>query len=120
MAEHNDLGKYGEELALKYLRNAGFQIRCTNWRFRKYEVDIIAVKDNTLVFVEVKTRTPSPISTPEDSMTRAKQKQLINAADTYIKANDIEMESRIDLISIYVKGNKHWIKHYENAVTPQW
>jgi putative endonuclease len=120
MADHNELGKLGEGLALKFLLKNGFEILHTNWRCRKYEVDIIATKENTLVFVEVKTRTPGVVSTPEDSMTRAKQKQLVEAADMYIKEHNVETEARIDLISIYIKDKKYWVKHTENAVTPRW
>jgi putative endonuclease len=120
MADHNDLGKLGENLAQKFLIENGFEIVTTNWRCRKYEVDIIANKDNMLVFVEVKTRTPGVVSTPEDSMTRAKQKQLVEAADMYIKEHNIDKEARIDLISIYIKEKKYWIRHTENAVVPRW
>ena len=120
MAEHNELGKLGEQLAQKFLIKKGYEISETNWRCRKYEVDIIAIKDKILVFVEVKTRTPGLVSTPEDSMTAAKQKQLIGAADVYIKERNINLDARIDLISIYVKDKKYWIKHTENAITPRW
>ncbi len=120
MADHNELGKLGENLAQKFLIDNGFEIVATNWRCRKYEVDIIANKDNMLVFVEVKTRTPCGVSTPEDSMNRAKQKQLVEAADIYIKEHNINLEARIDLISIFIKDKKYWVKHTENAVIPRW
>ena len=118
MAEHNDLGKYGEELALKYLRNAGFQIRCTNWRFRKYEVDIIAVKDNTLVFVEVKTRSENFWGNPEEFVSRKKQKLLINAAEAYIAETGFTGNSRFDVVSmLYLKSGME-IEHIIEAFYP--
>lgn len=65
MAEHNDLGRLGEEVALKHLREKGFTIRNTNWRFGKDEIDIIAEKDEYLVIVEVKTRRSAFFGEPE-------------------------------------------------------
>ena len=56
MAEHNELGKLGEELAVSYLQKNGYIIMDTNWTFQKAEIDIIAKKENTLAIVEVKTR----------------------------------------------------------------
>lgn len=120
MAKHNDLGKLGEQIAARYLINKGFSILHTNWRYRKYEIDIIARYNETIVFVEVKTRTPNTVSTPKDSMTRAKQKQLIEAADIYIKDNQTDIDSRIDLITIFVKDRKYSLEHIEQAVIPRW
>lgn len=56
MARHNDFGKWGEELAVDYLEARDFEILARNWRHERKEVDIIAQKDGTLYFVEVKTR----------------------------------------------------------------
>jgi len=120
MAQHNETGSLGEQLAANFLIKSGYKILATNWRFLKYEVDIISVFDNTLVFVEVKTRTPNIVATPEDSLTKAKQKRLVEAADFYIRNNNIDMEARIDLIFIYIQNKKYWIKHIENAITPRW
>ena len=53
MAEHNELGKLGEELAVEFLRKEGYEILETNWTFQKAEIDIIAQKENTLAVVEV-------------------------------------------------------------------
>lgn len=56
MARHNEFGKWGEDLAAKYLEERGFEILARNWRHERKEVDIIAQKEETLYFVEVKTR----------------------------------------------------------------
>ena len=58
MAEHNELGKTGEQLAAEYLKTKGFEVLETNWRFKQYELDLIVKMPNrdTIVFVEVKTR----------------------------------------------------------------
>lgn len=120
MATHNQLGKIGEETAVNYLINNGYQIQHRNWRYRKYEIDIIALKDNQLVFVEVKTRTPNPDYSPEDSLNRNKLKQLIEGAHYYITQTGWEHEARIDVIKIFITNKKTQIEHIENAITPTW
>ena len=72
MAEHNELGKIGEQLAIDYLLKNGYKIRERNYRYLKAEVDIIALKENTLVAVEVKTRTSNYFGNPEDFVTKKK------------------------------------------------
>ncbi|HON17948.1 MAG TPA: YraN family protein [Salinivirgaceae bacterium] len=120
MSEPFDLGKKGEELACQHLMSMGYTIHHRNWRFRKYEIDIVATQNNTLVFVEVKTRTPGFISKPEDSMNKGKQRQLIEGAHEYIKQNHWNADSRIDLVKVYIDKQKVNITHIENAVTPKW
>lgn len=66
MAEHNELGKLGEELAVEYLQNNDYTILETNWVFQKAEIDILAQKDNILAVVEVKTRSSIDFGLPQD------------------------------------------------------
>ena len=66
MAQHNDLGKKGEQLAIDYLVKKGYTILDKNWRFQKAEVDIIAQKEETLAVVEVKTRSSIDFGSPQD------------------------------------------------------
>ncbi|MBC7874765.1 MAG: YraN family protein [Ferruginibacter sp.] len=84
MAEHIDFGTGGENLAATWLIEKGYEILHRNWRYSHYEVDIIAVKDNFLHFIEVKTRNFSPFGYPEDSVRKKKFKNLQRAADQYI------------------------------------
>lgn len=70
MASHNELGKEGEELAVKWLSEHGYTILHTNWRYSHYEIDIVATKGKFLHFVEVKARKASPFGFPEDSVTK--------------------------------------------------
>ena len=65
MAHHNKLGEEGELIAFMFLQKEGFYILKTNWRYQKSEVDIIAQKDNFLVFIEVKTRGSKKFGKPE-------------------------------------------------------
>lgn len=74
MAQHNELGKLGEELAADFLVKKGYKIRAKNWRYLKAEVDIIAEKENTIVAVEVKTRTSDYFGDPQDFITKKKNK----------------------------------------------
>lgn len=118
MAEHNDLGKKGEEMALGYLRKNGYRIRDTNWRFGKNEIDIIADKNNFLVIVEVKTKKSNYFSEPEASVTKKKQGFLIRAANAYIKWNNINLETRFDIIAIIINQDQHKINHIHDAFYP--
>ena len=66
MAEHNELGKQGEKLAVEFLQKSGYDILETNWVFQKAEIDIIAQKENILAVVEVKTRSSIDFGLPQD------------------------------------------------------
>ena len=66
MAQHNELGKFGEEMAVEYLQKNGYEILETNWTFQKAEIDIIAQKENILAIVEVKTRSSIDFGLPQD------------------------------------------------------
>ena len=118
MAEHNELGKKGEEMALGYLRKNGYRIRDTNWRFGKNEIDIIADKNNFLVIVEVKTKKSNYFSEPEASVTKKKQGFMIRAANAYIKWNNINLETRFDIIAIIINQDQHEINHIHDAFYP--
>ena len=115
MAKHNDLGKLGEDLAIKYLTTKGFVIRDKNWRFQKAEVDIIAQKENLLIAVEVKTRTSVDFGMPQDFVNPKKIKLLVKAMDEYIISNDLDVEFRFDIIGIVPKGLEYEIEHLEDA-----
>ena len=78
MADHNELGKEGEEMAQKWLTEKEYTILQKNWRYGKHEIDIIATRGKFLHFIEVKTRKDSKLGHPEDSVTRKKFKSLQN------------------------------------------
>ena len=77
MAAHNDLGKAGEEAAVRYLESKGFVIRHRNWRFKHWELDIVAYKDGEVRVIEVKTRTRDNFKSPIESVDRQKRKRLM-------------------------------------------
>ena len=121
MAKHNELGKLGEEKAREYLISKGYTIRHCNWRSEKYELDIVAEKDNMLVVVEVKLRSSSFFGNPEDFITNAKIKRTVNAAHHYVHYHNVNMETCFDIISILKTTEGHYkIEHIEDAFMPSW
>ncbi|MEQ8908402.1 MAG: YraN family protein [Vicingaceae bacterium] len=118
MAEHNETGEAGEAMAKEHLLNAGYKILEQNWRYKKAEIDIIAQLKNTLVIVEVKTRTSRDFERPQDAVTISKQRHLVRAADAYIQEFDIDLECRFDVISVLIEGPNIDLEHIEEAFVP--
>jgi len=115
MAAHNELGKHGEQLAVKYLIGKGFEIREQNWRFQKAEVDIIAQKDDLLVIVEVKTRSNRFFGDPQEFVKQEKIRLLTKAIDHYVTDLDLDVEVRFDVIGIVMTNLKTSVTHLEDA-----
>ncbi len=105
MAKHLDTGKHGEEIAVAHLQGLGFKILETNWRHRRWEVDIIAMEGNMLVFVEVKTRSYDYFGKPEEFVTPAKERHLATAAAAYMEQNGHEWAVRFDVVSVLKQKN---------------
>ena len=118
MAEHNEIGKSGEDYALEYLLKKDFDILEKNWRHNKDEVDLIAVHNNCLVIIEVKTRSTLYFGEPQIFVNKKKQAFMIRAANAYIMKKDIDLETRFDIISVILSGDKVSIKHIEDAFYP--
>ncbi len=118
MAEHNEIGKIGEEIAQKFVADLGYKIKAVNWQFRKAEIDIVCKDKEFIVFVEVKTRTSRYFENPKDAVTITKQKNIIRAAHAYIEENNIDMEARFDVISILLTSKKPEIEHIIDAFYP--
>lgn len=112
-----DLGKAGEEVALKYLKRKKFKIIKKGFRLYKGEIDVIAYDRKTLVFIEVKTRRSSSFGLPEESVTTAKQRQIKKIAQGFIAFNNLEnVECRFDVISlIFNKRYGYSIRHFKDA-----
>lgn len=115
MAQHNELGKIGEQLAADYLVSKGYEIICRNYFFQKAEIDIIAKHKDMMVCVEVKTRNSDFFGDPQDFVTPNKIKLLVKAMDAFIVENDIALESRFDIIAVLKNKKKEELTHYENA-----
>ena len=115
MATHNDLGKLGESLALKYLQQHGFTILAQNYRFKKAEVDIICRNQTDLVFVEVKTRSSRYYQSAHETVGEKKQELLKEAAANFMEQNEMTLEPRFDILFILFENETGTIEHVQDA-----
>ena len=115
MAEHNELGKKGEQLAIDFLVKNDYQILEKNYRYLKAEVDIIAQKKDTLAAIEVKTRTSAYFGNPEEFVNPKKIKLLISAIDNYVVERDLDVEVRFDIIAIITNKKETKIEQLKDA-----
>ena len=116
MAEKNETGKTGEAVACTYLEVCGFKILHTNWRFHRFELDIIATNDRELVVVEVKTRSKNYLLEPEDSIDPRKIRHITTATDAYIRKFGINIPVRFDILCLTKDEQVYTVeKHLEDA-----
>jgi len=115
--KHNQrIGKWGEETAAEYLTQNGYEAIERNVRTPYGEIDIITKQGETIIFVEVKTRTSNKMGLPEGSITQKKREHMIACAEHYVTENGID-NWRIDVISIEGKpGTEPLITYFENAI----
>lgn len=118
MAYHNQLGRLGETIAADMLRSKGYEILHTNWHSGHYELDLVALKDNEIIFIEVKTRGSTRFELPEMSIDSRKIHRLVYAADHYIRYYNRPESPRFDVITIVKQKDGFEIKHIENAFYP--
>jgi putative endonuclease len=110
------LGVKGEDLAVKFLKKKGYRILSRNFKTPLGEIDIIAEDRDTLVFVEVKTRTDNSFSFPYEAVNRRKREKLRKVALFYLK-NCVKGDapSRFDVLSIQAGEDKTEIEHIRDA-----
>jgi putative endonuclease len=114
-----DFGKQGEQIAVDYLIDRGYQILERNFVCGKNEVDIIAKDKQEIVFVEVKTRATHVFGEPEQAVNRQKQRLIIGVANSYIVKHCIDLEARFDIVSIVVSDDGlPQIHHIVSAFSP--
>ena len=106
MALHNELGKEGEEMAVQWLQERGYEILQLNWHYSYYEIDIIAMKAGKLHVVEVKARKSNFFGYPEDSVTKRKFKRLQKAVDQYLFLNPGHKWLQYDILAITLHRDK--------------
>jgi putative endonuclease len=120
--KNKELGALGEKLARQHLKRAGYKIVTANYRSLQGEVDIIARHRGCLVFVEVKCRRGTAFGPPEEAVTTAKQKKLVQVGEYYIQheAPDTR-EWRIDVVAVELDDRNRplRIETIENAVIQQ-
>lgn len=121
MAEHNDLGKWGEDEAALYYEDRGYEILERDWKVGKRDIDLIALTEDkdTLVFVEVKTRQNNDLQEPEEAVDVKKMRNLAIAANAYVKLHGLDMDVRFDIISVIGKCScVECIECFEDAFNP--
>lgn len=112
MAAHNELGKWGEDIATNYLLEKGYRIIERDWKSGHRDIDIIAMDGDVLVFFEVKTRQNCLFGSPEESIDYKKRKNLQAAFNHYIKYRHVDNEIRYDIITVVgAIGTKPEINH---------
>lgn len=120
MTEKQEIGNAGETIARDYLLQQGYTIMETNWQFGHLEIDIIALKDNVLVFVEVKTRSSPAVLEPQLAVNQQKQRNIIRAANAYILRNGYSFEARFDIVTVVKNETGTVVEHLPDAYGPRW
>lgn len=116
MAAHNELGKWGEDWAVAFLQENGYQILERDWKSGRRDIDIVATDGNEVVFVEVKTRRNRLFGEPEEAVDYHKLQSLQKAINHYIRYRHINSEVRFDIISVVgTTGQKPEIDHIKGV-----
>jgi len=119
--EKKELGKKGEEVALRFLKKKGYRIIEKNYACKMGEMDIIAKEKDTLVFIEVKTRTSALFGPPQLAVNFSKQRQLSKVALNYLKENRLEeVKARFDVVAILLGQKEEGIELIRNAFDLNW
>lgn len=116
--DFKNIGKNGEDFAVSYLENNGYEIICRNYHSRFGEIDIIAKNENYIVFIEVKTRNLKTKFTAVEAVDMFKQKKIIKTAMIYLQENCIKLQPRFDVVLILFDksfDNIYKIDQIENA-----
>lgn len=119
MAQHNELGRWGEDYAVRFLQEKGYNIVDRDWHDGHKDLDIVAVYGGWLVIVEVKTRRNDDFLSPELAVDRRKIKNITLAANRYVKSKRIDLPVRFDIIAITGTEENHCrVEHIEDAFMP--
>ncbi|HBG42849.1 MAG TPA: YraN family protein [Porphyromonadaceae bacterium] len=118
MAKHNELGKKGEDAAVRLLQSKGYRILDRNWRSGHYEIDIIARDGDFIVFVEVKTRSSLQWGNPEDFIDNRRMRRMIQATERYLLFKEIDNPARFDVIGVLWDGHSFKLDHIVDAFLP--
>ncbi len=113
----SELGKWGEKVACDLLVSKGYAILLTNWRMFHYEIDIIAMTDRYIVFVEVKTRSDDN-EDPVMAVDRRKRQHMVASADVFLRHNDFPHEYRFDIVAITGTPQNYTVEHIPDAFFP--
>jgi putative endonuclease len=114
--QEKELGKRGEEVALRFLKKKGYKIIQQNYVCKMGEMDLIAREKDTLVFIEVKTRTSTAFGPPQLAVTSTKQMQLSKVALYFLKEKRLEdVKARFDVVAILLRPEGEEIELIKDA-----
>ena len=109
-------GQKGEKLAIAFLKKNGFEILERNFKFKRFEVDIIAKKEERLSFIEVKMEKISSAYRADLKVDKSKREKIIKTARYYLTAiYKKEINYKFDILRVIEEGTSYEIKHLENA-----
>lgn len=100
MAAHNELGRWGEQIAASFLSDKGYFIVERDWHLGHRDIDIIAMDGDDIVFVEVKTRSTNAVMAPQQAVDTRKMRSIAMAASNYVRRHAITNPVRYDVIAI--------------------
>ena len=107
-------------MAVEYLQQEGYCILERNWMNKgRKELDIVATKDDVVVFVEVKTRRPGSVTSPIEAVDIRKQRRICMAADSFMKSYRVDLPCRFDIVGIIYNDQASRVEHIENAFRPR-
>ncbi|GAB6982067.1 YraN family protein [Prevotella dentasini] len=119
MAQHNDLGRWGEDLAEKYLREGGYRVLARDWKHGHRDLDIVAIENDVLVIVEVKTRCNERHADADMAVTPQKVRSLAMAANAYVKNYCFDGDIRFDIITVVgTPETGVEVRHVKDAFLP--
>ncbi len=119
--EDKELGRRGEEIAFRYLKKKGYRIIEKNYVCKMGEMDIIAAEKDTLVFIEVKTRTSREFGPPQLAVNTWKQRQLSKVALSYLNEKRLrDVKARFDVVAIVLVGKNEEIELIQDAFDLNW
>lgn|SRR5688572_17980528 len=104
--QHHDTGKKGEDMAVDYLQQQKFIILHRNWRHARYEIDVIASRDNVLHIIEVKTRTNLLFGHPEESVSKKKINNMLLSAKAFMYQYPQWRQVQYNILSITLLANQ--------------
>lgn len=117
MARHNDTGRWGEDAAVDFLIAKGYAIHARNWRMHHLEIDIVAMKDDRVIFVEVKTRRSEDVD-PVDAIDGRKVRHMAAAANAFMNTTNLPLDPQFDIIAVCGTPENHTIEHLPDAFFP--
>ena len=117
MYKNQKIGKFGEDVAVKYLKQNGYKILDRNFNCKRGELDIVALQKKQIIFIEIKARTSTKYGLPKEAVTKKKLEHIYKTAEYYLYTRNLEKEDiRIDVIEVYIKNGKFRINHLKQVL----